>query len=134
MTKYVDLEVDYSSNGSGTGDDDVDHKFKYSRLVISVGLLYWEYCDGDGLRVLRCWRYMLLLFKSTNRINYSIEAFMLLAQYQFCFSKRQLVWGRFINVHGLPAPCDLYMEHLNRVCKDALKGLGANRAVKALVS
>ena len=141
VTKYVDLEVNFSSGDHEDGS--TDGKFEYSRLVISVGLLYLEYCDaikeGDGLRVLRCWRFMLLLFKSTNRVNYSIEAFTLLAQYHFCFSKRQahqLVWGRFVNMHGLPAhnvPCDLYMEHLNRICKDAMKGLGANRAAKALV-
>ena len=44
--------------------------------------------------------------------------------------------GRFVNTHGLPArniPCDLYMEHLNRVFKDAVNGLRANKTPEALV-
>ena len=136
VSQYVDLEAKFTPS---TTDCD-DGKFEYSRLVISVGLLYVEYCDaikeGNGMRVLRCWRFMLLIFKSTNRVNYSIEAFTLLAQYHFCFSKRQahqLVWGQFINVHGLPGhniPCDLHMEHLNRLCKEAIK---ANKTPAALV-
>ena len=79
---------------------------------------------------------MLLLFKSTNRVNYAIEAFTLLTQYHFLFSERQshqLLWSRFVNVHGLPArnvPCDLYMEHL---CKDAVNHLQSNKTTTALV-
>lgn len=122
---------------------DSDSVLTYSKLLMSVGMIYLEYCDaikeGDGFRVLRCWRYMLLVFKATGRTNYSIEAFTLLAQHDFLFSnrqKQQLLWGRFVNVHGLPArniPSDLYMEHLNRVLKEAVKGLGANKTEKALV-
>lgn len=120
-----------------------DKVFAYSSLVISCGLLYSEFCDsikeGDGLRVLRCWRYMFLLFKATNRVNYSIEAFTMLAQYEFLFSQRQhkqLLWSRFVNVHGLPArniPCDLFMEHLNRVCKEAVNDLKSNKTTTSLV-
>lgn len=67
-----------------------DNVKEYSNLLLCTGMLYLEYCDaiqkGDGIRVLRCWRYMLLLFKSTGRTNYSIEAFHLLAQYHFLLS------------------------------------------------
>lgn len=41
----------------------------------------------------------------------------------------QLKWSRTINVHGRPGKniaADLHMEHLNRECKEALSGLGAN--------
>lgn len=47
----------------------------------------------------------------------------------------ELIWNRFINVHGLPGrnvACDLHLEHLNRVCKDALRGLGANQSERAI--
>ena len=134
---YVNLDV------SGNCANNDDKKLEYSQLLISVGLLYLEFCDGikegDGTRVLRCWRYMFLIFKCTERINYSIEAFTMLAQHHFLFSQRQshqLIWGRFVNVHGLPArniPCDLYMEHLNRICKNAVSGLGANKTPDALL-
>ena len=88
--------------------------------------------EGDGFRILRCWRYLMLIFKATNRTNYSGEAFTLLVQYHFLFSKRvamQLIWSRTINVHGRPGKnvsCDLHCEHLNRECKNSISGLGAN--------
>ena len=30
---------------------------------------------------------------------------------------------------GCNIPCDLHIEHLNCVCKDALKGVGANKSI-----
>jgi len=41
----------------------------------------------------------------------------------------QLKWSRTVNVHGRRGKNvagDLHMEHLNRECKNALSGLGAN--------
>lgn len=133
VKQYVDLSTDESLTTHA--DDGV---LEYSKLLMSCGLLYLEFCDGikegDGFRILRCWKYMFLLFKASNRVNYAIEAFNLLAQYHFLLSQRhahQLLWSRFINVHGLPGrniPCDLYMEHLNRVCKDAVEHLKSNKS------
>ena len=37
-----------------------------------------------------------------------------------------------MNIHGQIGrniPCDLHMEHLNRVCKDAIKGVGASKSI-----
>ena len=88
--------------------------------------------EGDGLRILRCWRFFLPIFKATNRTNYSIEAFTLLSQYHFLFSERlkhQLIWSRTVNTQGKPGkniPCDLHMEHINRECKTAMGILGPN--------
>lgn len=47
----------------------------------------------------------------------------------------QLMWSRFVNVHGLPGhniSCDLHMEHLNCLVKIAIEGLGANKSMKAI--
>ena len=41
----------------------------------------------------------------------------------------QLVWSRFVNVHGCNIPCDLYME---RLCQDCIRHLGANKTEKAI--
>ena len=109
---------------------------------MTLGLLYAEYADGiregDGVRVPRCWKFLMLIFKATQRKNYSCEAFALLAQMNFILSPRlsqQLRWSRFINTRGGKGhniPCDLHMEHLNRVLKDGIKGLGANKTEKAI--
>ena len=95
-----------------------------------AGCFYLGFCDaireGDGDHVLRCWRYLLPLFKSSARKNYSVEALNMLCQYHHKLTPRQtqeLIWSRFINTHSAPGrniPVDLHQEHLNRVCKDSI--------------
>ena len=70
--------------------------------------------------------------------NYACESFNLLYQHLYALSPRlsnQLMWSRFVNVHGQPGrniPVDLHMEHLNRLAKDAIKNLGSNKTVGAV--
>ena len=94
--------------------------------------------EGDGLRVLRCYRYLLPIFKSSRRKNYSIEILNFLVQHYYSLSERQaaeLVWSRFINTRGQPGkniPNDLHCEHLNRLCKTAVRGLMANKTPECI--
>ena len=94
--------------------------------------------EGDGERIIRCWKFLLPLFKSSGRTNYSIEAVTLLAQDYFLFSPRmaaQLAWSRTVNTHGRTGKnisCDLHLEHLNRVAKSALGGLSSNITEKSV--
>ena len=109
----------------------------HARHLLALGCFYLEFSDaireGDGDRVLRCWRYMLPMFISSGRKNYAIEALNLLVQHDFSLPPRQaaeLIWGRFINTTGLPGrniPNDLHMEHLNRSVKTAIQNLGPNK-------
>ncbi len=49
---------------------------------------------------------------------------------------QELLWNRFINTHsvrGCNIPCNRYLEHLNRLCKDSVRNLQANKTVKAIV-
>lgn len=97
--------------------------------------------EGDGKRVHRCWKYLLPIFKSSGRKNYSIEALQMLNQVEFTLTRREsaeLIWNRFVNTHGhgrkgRNIPCDLHMEHINRLCKDAVYGLQANKTASAIV-
>ena len=110
----------------------------YAIQIISIGCFYLELLDaireGDGERVLTCWRYLLPIFRQSGRKNYSIEAFNLLYQHDYLLTPRQsaeLIWSRFINMTGRKGhniPGDLHMEHLNRLCKIAIQGLGANKS------
>ena len=103
---------------SEKGTECSDSVFGYACQLLTLGLFYREFCDsireGDGHRVLRCWRYLLLIFKATGRVNYSIEAFTMLVQYHFLLSQRQssqLIWSRYVNIHGKPGkniPADIY--------------------------
>ena len=136
LSQYVDLNVTFSQSVCSGAENQIDTINEYAMEVISLGLLLLEFNDsvreGDGDRILRCWRYFLLLFKASNKTNYAIEAFTLLAQEKYLLSPRmamQLKWSRTVNVHGRSSKnvsCDLHMEHLNRLCKNLISGLGAN--------
>ena len=152
VNQFVDFQFncpddcpDDSFNSPDNSFDDSstdDGVLLYAKRLLALGCFYLEYSDGiregDGDRVLRCWRYMLPMFQSSGRKNYALESLNLLFQHDFSLSPRQaaeLVWSRFVNVRGLPGkniPNDLHMEHLNRLVKTSLKGLGANKTEKAI--
>ena len=97
--------------------------------VLSIGLFYLEYRDaikeGDGIRILRCWKYLLKIFFSMHRTNYTAEALTLLMQHSYILTERQsaqLLYGQFINTEGIPGrniPCDLHLEHLKKYANHA---------------
>ena len=72
--KVVNNFIDFSFRGptSATENDDVH---KYAKHLLGLGLFYLEFLDaireGDGSRILRCWRYLLPIFLGSNRTNYS---------------------------------------------------------------
>lgn len=143
-TKIVDDNVDLSTSFySDTEDVTTDGVHTYACEILSLGLLYLEFRDaikeGDGDRVMRVWKYLLLLFKASKRTNYSIEALTLLSLYYVILPHglaEQLKWSRFVNVHGTVGhnvSCDLHMEHLNRETKTSIKSLGANKSKKAII-
>ncbi len=113
-----------------------DAVFDYSSTVLNDGLLMLEFRDaiheGDGDRILRCWKFMLLYFRFAGKCKYALEAFHLLANVNAICSTRlaaQIKWSRAVNTRGGKGnnlPVDLYMEHLNRCLKDYIIGLGAN--------
>ena len=130
LTKFVDLSFCQQL------PQPEDHVQAYACEVLSLGLLLMEFNDaireGDGTRIIRCWRYFLFLFKANSRSNYAIESFTLLTQFDFLLPHRlarQLAWSRTVNTHGRPGKnisCDLHMEHLNREAKNQISGLGSN--------
>ena len=142
IEQYVDLSTIFSSPRNKHLPATTDHVNAYACETLSLGLLFLEFKDaireGDGNRVMRVWKYFLLLFKASGRKNYAIEALTLLSQYYLILPPHlaeQVKWSRFINVHGLPGhniSCDLHMEHLNRVANIVIDGLGANKSQKAI--
>ena len=133
----------YPAHTSQAPQKEYDGINEYAKEVLTLGLFYLEYKDaireGDGTRVLRCWKYLLLFFRASGHTNYTIEAFTLLSQYYYLFPPQlaqQLMWSRFVNTTGQKGhniAADLHMEHLNRMCKDAVRQLGANKTPKAIV-
>lgn len=110
-------------------DDQRDGVFNYACEVLTYGLLHAEFNDaireGDGPRVITCWKFFLLIFKASNRTKYALEAATLLINLQVLPEriKQQMIWSRFVNPSGQIGrnkACDLHMEHLNHTAKDAL--------------
>ena len=119
-----------------------DKVYVYAIELLSLGIIWHGYHDsvreGDGDRILRFWKLLLVIFKSSNNYNYAKEAVNLLLQYHYIFSERQkaqLLWSCCINTRGHPGtniPCDLFMEHLNRRLKMVVHFLRANVTPKAI--
>ena len=125
-----------------------DFVYAYAVDFLTIGLLWQGYHDaircGDGNRILTYWKFLTVIFKSENHINYAKEGFLLLAQSLLlsCRKTAELKWCRTINTHGRPSkniPVDLHMEHLNHHLKGMMRNLGSNitpesvqRASKAL--
>ena len=136
VNQHVDLAIVFKDPSSketpGTAYD-------YACEVLTLGLFIMNFKDavreGDGEHVLLLWKFM---FKATGRKNYALEALTLLSQHYILLPPNlaeQLKWSRFINIHGCPGhniSCDLHMEHINKVVKVAIEGLGANKSEKSI--
>ena len=65
-------------------EDDV---LNYQLAVLEYGMLYLNYCDaipeGDGLCILRCWKFFLMFLKADGARNckYAVEGLHLISQY-----------------------------------------------------
>lgn len=83
-------------------------------------------------------KYMLPMFLASGNRNYDCEAVNFVIQQWYTLSpclSAQLLWSRFINVHGQLGKNiagDLHMEHLNRISKDAIRLQGANKTKKVI--
>ena len=142
-----DAECTEGDGGGDAGDGATDggsgSVYDYTREVLSLGMLYLHVKDavreGDGNRIVLSWKYLMLIFKATGRKNYALEALTMLTQYFVTLPPNlaeQLKWNHFVNVRGFPGcniSADLHMEHMNRVVKTTIEGLGANKTEKAIV-
>ena len=144
LSDFIEEYVDIKYNLGKSTRDARDKVLEYTKQVLSTGCIYLEFVDavreGDSERVLRCWKYLLVIFHNTNRHNYAKEAISLLYQYYHNFltphQMEQLLYSRFVNTVGLPGrnvSADLHMEHLNREIKLSISGLQANKTEAAIL-
>ena len=133
VSNYCSLLIGNNSNDdTHTAPDCV---LVYSKELLTLSLLWFGFYDsikeGDGERVKRYWKFMLLLFKASKRRNYAVEAanFLINETLYPPRLKNQMLWSRFVNVKGRQGcniPLDLHMEHMNRRVKAALRNLNSN--------
>lgn len=130
-------------------NNNIDFVCTYAHEILTLGMIWMNFYDaikeGDGERILRIWKYLMVIFKETNHRNYAKESALLLISYHFSSSERtaaQLLTSRFVNTKGRPGcnlPCDLHLEHLNRRLKGVISNMESNikpssitRAARAL--
>ena len=113
-----------------------DDTGNYSSKLLSMGLLAWNFEDaireGDGDRIIRMWKFLLLFFKQAGKGKYGIEATRLLADVHVNLSadkRYELRWNRTCNIQGglgNNKPLDLSLEHLNRDFKSNVSAFHAH--------
>ena len=84
-----------------------DGVYNYARVLCHYGSLVMEFRDawheGDGERVLHCWKLFLPHFKVGGCSKYCLEALKLQIQAGIAYSPNlahQVTWNRFVNVRG----------------------------------
>ena len=133
VTRFMLHHVQTLENENSISPDGV---FEYACSVIGLGLMARNFSDaiheGDGERLLRCWKFFMLHFKEDSCSKYAIEAFNLIGQVNATLTPQmahKLIWNRTCNVRGGEEnniPLDLQNEHLNRTFKDDINTFGAN--------
>ena len=119
-----------------------DGVYNYACTLCHYGFLILEFCDawheGDGERVLRCWKLFLPHFKIAGWTMYALEALKLQIHTGFTCSPNlahHITWNRFVNVKGGAGnniPCDLYNEHINKLLKHIVGNMGSNMTESGL--
>ena len=117
-----------------------DKVYSYSRMFCHFGSIALEFQNawhwGDGDRIYRCWKILLLHFHCDKRTKYAWEALRLQFQIEYLPPSLayQVKWGRFVNTRGGDGnniPCDLFNEHLNKLFKEIIQNMGPNLTEKA---
>lgn len=115
-----------------------DDMFNYQSSLLEIGLLVKNFYDaiseGDGQRVIRCWKFMLQYLKQDGASSrkYALEALYIQCQVNSLLSPRaahRLIWDRFFKSKsgaGGNIPLDLALEHFNRLIKILMRSLGHN--------
>jgi|SRR5277367_710459 len=115
---------------------DQDELYNYATSLIQCIMLRRVFIQaissGDGNRVLRHWRFAILLYHMENKFKYRLESFLLLSSTSFLVPpeiREEIKWGRFVNYsggEGKNLAVDEVVELYNRFAKERLKYLGPN--------
>lgn len=118
-----------------------DYVYNYACVRLSFGMLLRNFNDavreGDGVRILRCWKFLLLIYKANKHHKYAFAALHLIAKTISLLTPQQakrLVWNRTVNNRGGEGrniSLDLRLEHLVHLLKELLANLGVNLTIPA---
>ena len=128
------LKKHLSSKGHTTiteENSEDDGVVNYCKNALGLCYLAKDFVDarkrGDGERICRLYKYLLLYYKLDGRTKYSYQTLHLLAQINFLLPPglaHELKWNRFVNNNGYPdsnIELDRELEHRNKYFKADLK-------------
>ena len=128
---------------STPGKEKEDGVYNYSCAALSYFLLLRNFQDavrrGDGERVLRLYKFLMLYFKACGKHKYAYHSLRLLVQVHHLLPPRvahQLMWNRFVNLSGKPDsnfPMDLFLEYMNKVFKLDCVGFHGNLTEESVI-
>ena len=81
VKNYVKISLPGSTEATMASDDSV---FNYTSDLMGIGMLWLGFHDaireGDGDRIIRYWKFLMVVFRMTNHYNYANEGLKLLMQ------------------------------------------------------
>ena len=111
--------------------DDQDYLQNYSKNAQALCYIVENFQDarkyGDGDRVIRLYKFLLIHFEIDDRSKYAYQSLHLLAQIIHLLPRSlafELKWNRFVNTQGKVdtyVELDRHLEHLNKYVKTDLK-------------
>lgn len=137
--KFVDSSVFQGLSGN-EGDDFVkNYALCFIYLTLVVLQMKDTAAEGDGDRNLTNQKLLLAIFKSLGQYSkYAIEMFQSIAQMEVVLPKKQadeFKWGFFTNWSGgkgMNIEDDLMQEICNRLSKEIVQRMGANKTLKSI--
>ena len=127
-----------NSPTSTSASTDVDDVFNYNTALLAEVLFFLNFldsvCEGDGERILRQYKYLMLLCRAdgAHSTKYALECLYQLLLVNGCLSESEaevFTWNRTVNNRGGAGkniPFDLEVEHSNNYIKQGINHLGAN--------
>lgn len=134
-------DSDQSTPEQSKPTDDV---YNYNCALLADGLFFANFLDavkeGDGMRLMRQYKYMLLYCKADGQASnkYALECLYQSFLVHSLLSPRErerFVWNRGVNTkggRGNNIPHDLEVEHSNCFIKGSARNLGPNMTEKAV--
>ena len=117
----------HTSHKSGECYGDEDFLQNYSKNALALCFIVKNFQDarkhGDGNRIIRLYKFLLLYFKIDGRTKYAYQSLHLLAQVSVLLPPSlayELKWNRFVNTKGkvdTNVELDRHLEHLNKYVK-----------------
>ena len=111
-----------------------DGVYHYHSVGLQCGLMVWNMMDavkeGDGDRVVRCYKLMLLFNYKFGHTKYAFALLLFFANIYALLPEKEaylLIHNRFVNKKGTKGgniALDLHMEHLNLDVKKLLSAMG----------